>query len=76
MSAIKHEFHEVLSGESGSIEALKIANDAAWARVFHLIDTLPVWRTSKQQAELDKAESDAEWAKWRLDRARRWPSVH
>lgn len=58
------------SGEEQELEVLAATNSAAWQRVFSLINTLPVWRSAKQQAVLNQAQRIAEHTKWRLDMAR------
>jgi hypothetical protein len=76
MSAIKHAFHEVISGEYGAIEALEAEYHMAYEGHKTLHERLPVYRTPEQERQLKTAYEALSWAKWKLDQARFWTAYH
>lgn len=72
MGKLKHEFHDVIAGESGAIEALEAEYHMAYAGHETLHARLPVYRTPEQERQLRQAYEALSWAKWKLDKARFW----
>lgn len=72
MSAIKHYFHEVISGNQGAIEALEAEYHMAYLGYETLHQRLPVYRNAEQERQLRTAYAALDLAKWKLDQARFW----
>lgn len=74
MSALKDEFHEVIAGEYGAIEALEAAHHTAYDAYMALLDSLPTYirRTPAQNHQLHEADMASLNAKWKLDQARQY----
>jgi hypothetical protein len=72
MGSLKQEFHEVISGECGAIEALEVEYHMAYEAHRTLHARLPVYRTPEQEQQLRAAYNALSWAKWKLDTARFW----